>query len=213
MSAEALLKAIETHDTDAVAHLVAADPGLRLARDDHGVSLLLHAIYRCQSQMVELLRHDQLDGFEAAALGDVEALVRRLYRDDMLPLHVNGDGYTALHLAAWFCRPNVARILIATGADVDARAENEFGARPLHAAVAGGSESVLQQLLLMGADPDLPRSGGLTPLHAAAAMGKEQMVRLLLEAGANRLAVAEDGTTPCDLAIAAGHPELCDLLR
>lgn len=212
MGAAALLDAIGAGEAGRVAELLAADPSLRRGRDGKGVSFLLHALYRGASSIVELLRHDALDGFEAAALGDVEALVGCMRRDEMLPLQVNADGFTALHLAAWFGRPNAVRLLLANGADPNAAAENETGIRPLHAAVASGSASAVRQLLLMGAQPDLPRAGGYTALHGAAAHGRIEIVRLLLEAGADKRAVAHDGSTAAGLALRNGHGDLLDLL-
>ena len=202
------MQAVEQDDAGAIFALVRADPRLRRARGEDGVSALLHALYRRRSHLVELLRHDELDGFEAAALGDVERMMSLLFRDDMVPLLVNGDGWTALHLAAFFNQPATARLLIATGADIDARAENESRQRPLHAAVAAASAGIATQLLFMGACPDLQQKGGWTPLHLAAAYNRSDIAELLLEHGARLDIRDEAGDTPVDLAARRGHAEL-----
>jgi len=208
MQERLVLKAVERDDPGALFALVRAEPRLRQARGPDGVSALLHALYRRRMHLVELLRHDQLDGFEAAALGDVERLMSLLFRDDMVPLLVNGDGYTALHLAAFFNQPGTARLLIATGADIDARAENETRQRPLHAAVVAGSVGIVTQLLYMGAYPDLQQKGGWTPLHLAAAYNRIEIAELLLQHDASIDIRDEAGDTPVDLAARRGHAEL-----
>ena len=47
-----------------------------------------------------------------------------------------GDGFTPLHLAAFFGGADAVRAILATGADPDADAENTFKVRPIHSAVA-----------------------------------------------------------------------------
>ncbi|WP_373047618.1 ankyrin repeat domain-containing protein [Vulgatibacter sp.] len=208
-----VVQAVEEGDAANLAVWLEADPELRRARGPDGVSALLRALYRKQEPLVELLLHDGLDIFEAAALGQLEALVRILRQDDVAPRHVSPDGFTALHLAALFGRPVLAQLLISHGADVDARAANECGLRPLHAAVAAGSRPIVEQLLVMGANPNVAQRGGFTPLHDAAAAGHGVIVSLLLERGADREARTDAGETAAALAEKNGHVAVLPLLR
>jgi ankyrin repeat protein len=213
MQARLVFEAVEKGDARALEALVRANPQLRHARREDGVSALLQALYRKQSPLVALLRHPDIDGFEAAALGDVEAMMNCLVRDEALPVLLGSDGLSALHLAAFFGQPATARLLIAAGADVNARSGNESGMRPLHAAVESANNSVAAQLLVAGADPDLARNDGRTALHMAAARGRTEIVELLLEHGADTSIAAADGRLAADHAEEGGHASVLALLQ
>jgi len=98
---------------------------------------------------------------------------------------------TPLHLATRFGREDLAALLIAAGADVEAR--NELNHRPLHVAATYGRPTVAKLLLARGADLNARDRGGKTPLHSAAlGLGGQSdidaridVARLLLAAGAD----------------------------
>ena len=60
-----------------------------------------------------------LDVFEATALGYVDRLRERLEADPAAATAFSPDGFTALHFAAFFGKPEAARILLEHGAAVD----------------------------------------------------------------------------------------------
>jgi ankyrin repeat protein len=117
-------------------------------------------------------------------------------------------GDTALHAASFSYDVDLARTLIARGADV--RAKNRRGAEPLHAATMGGPASgswdparqrtVIAYLVEAGADPNARASGGVTPLHRAVRNRCSGAVEELLRAGADRTSRNDRGSTPMDLA-------------
>ena len=78
-----------------------------------------------------------------------------------------GDGFTPLHLAAFFGGAEAVRAILARGADPDADADNTFGVRPIHSAAAVGDHASVRALLEAGADPNVEQQGGHTPLDAA----------------------------------------------
>src|SRR5262245_61029557 len=85
------------------------------------------------------------------------------------------EGDTALHAAAFSYDVEMARELVARGADV--RARNRRGGEPLHAAAMGVPGSahwnppqqrlVIRFLIEAGADANATAAGGVTPLHRA----------------------------------------------
>ena len=71
-----------------------------------------------------------------------------------------GVGETPLHCAS---TPEAVRVLIAAGADVNARDADD--ATPLHSAAALGRASVVRELLAVGADAAATNRSGRTPLE------------------------------------------------
>jgi ankyrin repeat protein len=90
-------------------------------------------------------------------------------------------GWTALHLAAHYERPEVVAALIAAGADVDATADNDIGNTPLMAAVAGNSVAALERLLAAGADVERQDKSGLTALALAQGEGRREVAAVLMK--------------------------------
>ncbi|MGZ8528123.1 MAG: ankyrin repeat domain-containing protein, partial [Candidatus Limnocylindrales bacterium] len=123
------------------------------------------------------------------------------------------DGFTALHLAAFFGRPEVARLLLDRGADLNRWAGGDLYVQPLHSAVAGGHADVAAMLILGGADIDAPQRHGYTPLMGAAQNGMAATVQLLLARGANPTARNDDVLTAAELADRAGHPAVAATIR
>jgi hypothetical protein len=118
------------------------------------------------------------------------------------------EGDTALHAAAFAYDRELARDLVARGADI--RARNRRGAEPLHAGVMGEpsaanwnptrQRAVIEYLIDAGADPNAAALGGVTPLHRAVRNRCSAAVEALLRAGANPRSANDHGSTPSDLA-------------
>ncbi len=209
------LDSIRKGDLERLKRALQADSALAAGRDEQGVSLLLQALYHRQPEMVEamLAHRDELDLFEAAALGHVEALTHALGPD---PAAIDGfspDGFTALHLACFFGNEKSVALLLERGAALGTMARNPLGVLPLSSAVAGGNVGVVRRLLEAGADVESRQAGGFTPLLAAAAGGKRAMVELVLAHGGDRAARSDDGRSAADLARERGHAEIAELLE
>lgn len=206
-----LFAAIDAGDTNQVDALLDADLDLGEVQRD-GVSPVRAAVYAgCPDLAAHLVdRLEAVDVFDVTALGDVEALRVLLDDDGDLAHEVAGDGFTALHLAAWFGFEKAAELLLARGADPRAKARNDTALEPLNAAAAGGHVVIAHLLLDRGADVDVPQAGGTTPLHSAAHRGDAAMVALLLGRGADPSTTTDDGRTAADLTEAA---EVLALLR
>jgi ankyrin repeat protein len=218
MTAADLFAAIDAGDAAAVAALVAADQSLAAARDEDGVSATMHALYRGQAALAAAIAAalPELDIFEAAALGRTERVRSLLAADPSLALARSRDGFTALHYPAFFgigeAAP-VSRLLLDAGADVHVVSANPLAVQPLHSAVAGNHDDVVEVLLAGGADVNATQRHGYTPIHGAAQNGAVATVERLLAAGADSRAANDDGKTAADLAAAAGHAELAARLR
>jgi len=209
-----LFEAIEAGDVDAVRAMVGADPMLAVVRDEHGVSALMRARYRFDKALVAAIEEHvaELDVFEAASFGDIDRVATLLASDPSAARSVSADGFTPLHLATFFGQVEVVGMLIARGADVDARGRGWMTGTPLHSAASASHADVARLLLEAGADPDPRQDGGFTPLHAAGLNGNAELTGLLLDAGADVRAATDDGRTPRDLVAASGDPDTLALI-
>ena len=209
------MAAVGAGDVARVAALLAEDPSLVNARGEDGVSAVLLARYRFDRPLMDVLlaADPDLDIFEGAALGRIDRVRAALDDDPAVVRAFSPDGFTALHLAAFFGKPEIARALVDAGASVDAYTKNDFANQPLHAAAAGRHLEVCRVLLAAGADVDATQHGGYTPLHEAAQHGDVEMVELFLSAGGDPGIAVPDGGTPADLAEAAGHIDIARRLR
>jgi ankyrin repeat protein len=214
-TAEELIAAVVVGDAELVTAIVSAEPLLATARDDTGVSVLMLSRYRSNREVTDaLLAADpDLDIHEAAALGYLDRLRERLDDDPSPIASFSPDGYTALHFAAFFAKPEAVRILLDAGAPVDVVARNEMGVQPLHSAAAGRQTEICRLLLAAGADVNAREVGGFTPLHVAAQNGDPEMLELFLSAGADPAATTDDGRTAARIAEEAGHPDVARRLH
>ena len=151
--------------------------------------------------------------FAAAIQGDTGAMETLLAANRRLVSAVSSDGWTPLHLAAHFGKPEVVRLLLNKGAKADARSANAIGNTPLHAAAAGRAAGVATLLLDHGASVNARQKGGWTALHAAAQNGDIEFARTLVEAGADVNARADNRQSPLDLALIKGQQAMVDWLE
>ena len=186
MSREGLFDAISAGDAARVRELVEADATLAGCRNDDGVSARMLALYRRDVELLETLVDSgpELDVFEAAGLGAEERLDELLAHDPSLAQAQAADGFTPLHLAAFFGHPGAARLLVERGADVNAIADNPMQVQPIHSAAAADSVEIVRLLLDAGADANAQQSSGHTALDAARQNGDDELAQLLVDRGA-----------------------------
>ena len=95
----------------------------------------------------------------------------------------SADGWTPLHLAAYFGHRETAAMLLDRGADTAARSANDLENTPLHAALAGGRDPVVELLVERGADVNAV-ANGFRPLDIADRRREQAMVEYLRAHGA-----------------------------
>ena len=143
---------------------------------------------------------------DAARDGDL-AKVRALLKDHPdLVSSKGGNGETPLHVAAAKGFDDVAQLLLAQKANVNAQ-DNE-GRTPLHLAAQGGHKDVLELLLASKAEVNAKDNKGWTPLHFAASRGHKEVAEMLLADGAEVNAADASGDTPLHFAAFEGHEDV-----
>jgi ankyrin repeat protein len=151
--------------------------------------------------------------FAAAIQGDMARIEELLAGDRSLVSALSPDGWTPLHLAAFFGKVDVVRLLLNKGAQVNARSTNAMENMPLHAAAAGRHVDVIKVLIDHGATVNARQHGGWTPLHAAGQNGDLETAKVLVEGGADVQSRADNNQTALDLALTKAHQAMVDYLE
>src|SRR5262249_25781475 len=117
----------------------------------------------------------------------------------------------ALHLAADLDHREILELLLAAGAQVNAK--DKGGYTPLSDAARKGRAQIIEILLSHGAAVNTKgNETGFTPLHLAAAAGDAASIRMLLAKGADRSAKDHLGETPLEQAVHSDRPEAVEAL-
>lgn len=120
------------------------------------------------------------------------------------------DEDTPLHLAAKHSLIDMADLLIAHGAEVNAT--NRRLQTPLHWAVYKNHFELVALLLQHGADINSQEDDGDTPLVWAAYRGHLEMARYLIREGAKIHIYNHENSTALHWAAYLGHTAICQLL-
>jgi len=155
-----IFEAAATGQAARLRDLIADDPTLANMYSPDGFTPLGFAVFFSQPQTVELL----LDCGADVNLPSRESM-------QVTPL--------ASAAAAAAQQTEIARVLIANGANVNARAAS--GHVPLHEASANGNVELVKLLLENGADVNAKTDDGKTPLDFAVEYKRDEVVELLKE--------------------------------
>ncbi|XP_069832519.1 cortactin-binding protein 2 isoform X2 [Dendropsophus ebraccatus] len=146
---------------------------------------------------------------QAAVQGNVTLLSMLLNEEGLDINNLSKDGHTALYSAAANGYTDCVKLLLTSGARVDATVSNGFTA--LCTAAAQGHSKCAEKLLAYNADINYV-SGGQTPLYLACKNGNCETVKLLLDSGANRHIMTNTGWTPIHAAADSGNTDCLKLL-
>jgi ankyrin repeat protein len=146
----------------------------------------------------------------AADNDDLEKTRLLLNHNPNLVFAKNSEGFTALHYAARHGYVEIARLLLAERADVNAKTDK--GYTPLQYAVMYDHKEIVQLLLSNKADVDVRDGIGCTPLYVAAENGQIEEVGILLAAKADVNARTIHGSTALSVAASDGREDVARLL-
>jgi ankyrin repeat protein len=189
-SLEELLKAVNEGDVSTVSAFLAKglDPN---TTDAEGNTLLMLATRGDHEDLVKLLIHWKASPARRNAYGDTPLMAACL--DGFLDVakllvaagaQVNGPGWTPLHYAAFDGRTDIVNYLLDVGANKDALAPNGYSALML--AVRNGHLPAARALLARAPDLNVKGQDGETALSIATQRGERELAEVLRHAGAVR---------------------------
>src|SRR6267143_273459 len=195
-SEQEFLDAIKKGNAARVGELLKQNPALIKASTKNGTTAVLLAVYARHPEIAESLLATGIEPniFEAAATGRVGRVRELLEKNPELVKAYSPDGWTALHLN--FGNLEIVRLLLDSGADINAVSKNGFSATPLQGAAAFKAIDLAQLLIARGANVNCRGEEGGSPLHEVAGNGQIELVKLLLANGANVNAKDDQGKTP-----------------
>ncbi|HVX11946.1 MAG TPA: ankyrin repeat domain-containing protein [Pirellulales bacterium] len=120
-------------------------------------------------------------------------------------------GRTLLHVAAIGGDPELIRLLVARGLDVNA-VDDHFNDTPLEYAVGKDKRDAVAALIEAGGGVNHQDGSGRTFLHAAVMGNRVEIAKMLLAAGADPTIANIKGETPLDVA-RAQNPAMISLLE
>lgn len=173
-----------------------------------------HAVRRGKRAELDQIDFTRLDGgqvvnlaFEAIDYNQPASLQALLDKGSLNPNAFIG-AKSLLYLAAERSRPEIVRLLLDRGAEVDLATNTASQDTPLSIAAEMNHLEVLRELLKRGANANASNSENSTPLYYAAHRGHVEVVRELLKHGADANGSKKAKYTPLHAAARLGHTEI-----
>jgi len=185
-------RAVQVNDEATVRKMVGAVVNANELNPLGGEPALVLALREGSKRVVEaLLAHPGTDLERKAANGNTALMMAAYKRDEASTrallakgAKVNQSGWTALHYAAASGDANIAQLLIAHGARLDALSPRPSGAyTPLMMAAREGQADTVRLLLAKGASRTLKNTEGLTAQQIAERAGRADLVEMLAAGG------------------------------
>ncbi len=210
---EKLYESIDNENLPALHQILQDNPEFLGETNSKSITPLLYSLYTGKPEIANIIYETNYSFtlHECVAMNDIDRVKKMI---DENPSSVNSfspDGWTSLHLAAFFGHREIINLFLDNGAtiDVPSKSSASYGNSPLQAAIAMSRYEIVKLLLDRGANVNfVQQPGGNTPLHIAASRNDVSIVRLLIDNGANKQAITDDGKIPLDIAKERNNTEV-----
>ncbi|XP_056288738.1 ankycorbin isoform X2 [Pseudoliparis swirei] len=142
--------------------------------------------------------------------GEAEKVASLLAKKGSSAVKLDGDGKSALHVAAARGLADCLSVILSHGADLSIT--DAAGSNPLHLAAKNNHTECCKKLIQSKCPIDAVDGSGKAALHHAAASGNVQTVQLLCEQKSPINLKDADGLTPLLLSAKHAHAEVCSTL-
>ncbi|KAK9532663.1 hypothetical protein VZT92_010037 [Zoarces viviparus] len=142
--------------------------------------------------------------------GEVEKVASLLAKKGASAVKLDGEGKSALHVAAGRGQMDCLSVILAHGADLSIT--DAAGFNPLHLAAKNNHTECCKKLIQSKCPIDAVDGSGKAALHHAAASGNIHTVQLLCELKSPINLKDADGLTPLLLSAKHAHAEVCSTL-
>lgn len=193
-----------------IVNLISGHPEVLNQHDETGstgfliiaYSFLPEAFARAKELKKDLTFH------EAVVAGNSQKVQQEIAADKHLANAFSPDGFSPLSLAAFFGQTEIARYLLAQGADPNLAAKNASGVNALHSAVAREDYDLCVLFIEAGADVNAVQMQNVSALHSATHRGNLPLVKLLIENGAVIDHAMDNGDTAVSIAQREGQTDV-----
>jgi len=203
-----LKKHLLKQEIEQIITLIEEHPEVLKLKDENGSSGLMMIAYS-NLKVVLAKAIDLKTSFtfhEAIVCGQSEIVKTHLAEESSnLVSTYSNDGFAPLALAAFFNQTDIAKQLLAVGADPNLAATNPSRVNALHAAVAKENYELCKILIEHEANVNAPQMQNVTPLHSAVHRGNLELTQLLVESGATISSKMDNGDTALAIAQREGH--------
>ncbi|VDK60661.1 unnamed protein product [Anisakis simplex] len=199
-----LHRAIDLNLTDAAIFLI--------QKDRYGASALGLAMQKRYNQAAEAIVQkaphavmQKSDSFDLSFRRSIKFFI-------VHSLQMNGSGENLLHSAVRSGDLESVLFLLALQIDVNVLTQDASRVTALHLCAQTGSEMILRNLILAGAEVNATSAKGFTPLHVAAYNNHEALCVILMENGAFPNLIDQEGNTPLHAAVLQGSVSAVNVL-
>ena len=213
---EKLKTHIQNKEVEKAISFIKQNPEVLDLKDENGSSGLMLIAYSELDQVFEkaIDLKVSFSFHEAIVCGKMEILNSYFQNSNVdVANSFSNDGFTPLSLAAFFNQTEIAKFLLAKGADPNLSAKNPSKVNALHAAIAKENVELCRLFIEQGVDVNAVQTQNVTALHSAVHRGNLALTKLLVENGASIDLKMDNGDTALMIAQREGHQQIEEYLK
>jgi len=212
---EKLKTHIQNKESEKAISFIEQNPEVLNLEDNNGTSGLMIIAYSGLKKVLEkaIELKKSFSFHESIVTGKMKIIKSYLEKSptNLINTHSN-DGFTPLSLAAFFNQTEVAKLLLANGADPNLSATNPSKVNGFHSAIAKENYDLCKILLAKGADVNAVQMQNVTALHSAVHRGNLKLTKLLIQNGASIDLKMDNGDTALIIAEREGYKNIVEYL-